>query len=419
MNRIFAWIAVVCCVGLLTACTPQLSEDVATEPDNTVPTELVQSKTSPIQEMTIDGLQIKDYVIVSEGGTFSTAATLIQRSVEEAVGYKLEIMAGSQVKEGTPAIILCSSGYGSSAQYSAPENGYGIYSENGNVYICGSDAMMELYGTKEFVYTVLGYNTKLGTAQNAQVTLEQLNVTGTYEEKKISGEEEFFTYSEFVTDIAGPFPEELDYNTLQGSCSDGKYAYFCLLDKATETAGCSIFKYDMSDWSLVKVNYNVQVGHGNSMCYVDSRDQIMVVNYSSSMEVQFIDPETLEIVDSKMLPFETYCATYNAERDEYVFGVKAAKKFYILDGDFNLLQACDINSTAGDQSAYCDDQYIYFIYYNPNCVVVYDWDCNYINTIYMDTTIESESGFIENGNLYVAYYISPGLGGQLYTMKIF
>ena len=419
MKKILAWIAVACCICLLTACSQQSAEDMTAEQETTEATEAVQNKTSPIQQLTIDGLDIKDYVIVSRSGAFTQAATLIQSAVDEATGYQLEIVAGSQLEAGKPAIVLCSSGYGSSAQYSAAEDSYGIYSENGNVYICGGNEMMELYGAKEFVYTVMGFNTKLGTAQNSQVVLEQLNVTGEFEEKSVNAEEEFFTYSQLVMEINGPFPDALTYNTLQGCCSDGKYAYFSLLDKASDAAGCSIFKYDMSDWSLVKVNYNVQVGHGNSMCYVDSRDQLMVVNYSSSMQVQFIDPDTLRIVDSKMLPFETYCATYNAERDEYVFGVKAAKKFYILDGSFNLVQACDINSTAGDQSVYCDDQYIYFIYYNPNCVVVYDWDCNYINTVYMDTTIEVESGFIENGELYLAYYISPGLGGQLYTMKIF
>lgn len=419
MKKMLRWIAVICCICLLTACAAQPVEDEPAEQESTDPVEMVQNKTSPIQQMTIDGLHIKDYAIVSKSGAFTEAATLIQNAVEKATGYQLEIVAGTQLEEGKPAIVLCSSGYGSSAQYTAPENGYGIYSENGTVYICGSNATMELYGTKEFVYTVMGFNTKLGTAQNAQVTLAQLNVSGTYEEKTISADEEFFTHSELVAEINGPFPEELTYNTLQGSCTDGKYAYFCLLDKASSAAGCSIFKYDMSDWSMVKVNYNVQVGHGNSLCYVESRNQLMAVNYSSSMEVQFIDPETLAIVDSKMLPFETYCATYNAEKDMYVFGVKAAKKFYILDGEFNLVNYADIKSTAGDQSAYCDDQYIYFIYYNPNCVVVYDWDCNYVNTIYMDTTIEAESGFLADGNLYIAYYISPGQGGQVYKMEIF
>ena len=416
MKKVLVWVALLCSLAILTGCGSQPQPIPSDEPESTAGYEQLLG---PVKMMTIDGVDIRQYVIVSESGSFTTSAKLIQSGIEGATGYQPEIVAGSQLKEVTPAIVLCSSGYGNSAQYSAPENSYGIYSENGNVYICGSNAMMELYGAKEFVYTVLGFNTKLGTAQMEQVELSALNVTGAYEEKVISADEEFFTYSELVVEITGPFPEELNYNTLQGSCTDGKYAYFCLLDKATTAGGCSIFKYDMSDWSLVNVNYNVQVGHGNSLCYVESRNQLMAVNYSSSMEVQFIDPETLEVVDSKMLPFETYCATYNPEKDMYVFGVKAAKKFYVLDGDFNLINNADIKTTAGDQSAYCDDQYIYFIYYNPNCVVVYDWDCNYVNTIYMDTTVESESGFLADGKLYIAYYISPGLGGQVYTMKIF
>lgn len=416
MKKVLVLVALICSLAILAACTPQPGQEPDVEQEGV---EQNEELLGPVKVMTIDGVDIRQYVVVSEGGTFSTAATLIQRGIEGATGCKPEIVAGSQLAEGIPAIVLCSSGYGSSAQYSAVENGYGIYSENGNVYICGSDAMMELYGAKQFVYNVLGYNTKLGTAQNAQVTLARLNVSGTYEEKAISADEEFFTYSELVADINGPFPEELTYNTLQGGCTDGKYAYFCLLDKATSAGGCSIFKYDMSDWSLVKANYNVQVGHGNSLCYVDSRNQLMAVNYSSSMEVQFLDPETLEVVDSKMLPFETYCATYNAEKDMYVFGVKAAKKFYILDGAFNLVNNADIKTTAGDQSAYCDDAYIYFLYHDPNCVVVYDWDCNYVNTIYLDTTTEVESGFLADGKTYIAYYIAPGLGGQVYTMRIF
>lgn len=418
MKKLFVWIALLCCVGVLAGCAPKNPPDDIPEATEPQKANALSEKYS-IQRMTIDGIGIGKFVIVSKGGTYSTAAKLLQNAVKEATGYVPEITAGSQVKEGTPAIVLCSSGYGSSAQYAAPNGGYGIYSDGTNVYICGSDEMMELYGAKQFVYSVMGYNTKHATAQNALLKLEKLNVTGTREAVAVSEKEEFFTWSEKVMDITGPFPEDMTYNTLQGCCSDGKYAYFCLLDKATDTAGCSVFKYDMSDWSLVKVNYNVQVGHGNSMCYVASRDQLMVVNYSSSMEVHFLDTQTLEIVDSKMLPFETYCAAYDPERDEYVFGVKAAKKFYVLDGDFNLLRASDIKSAAGDQSVYCDSRYIYFIYYNPNCIVIYDWDTNYVNTVYLDTTIEVESGFVKDGVLYLAYYISPGKGGQLYRTEIF
>lgn len=423
MRRSFALLAAaLLCAVALAGCVQ--SQPTGTGPTQTGPVQTANSALAvgpeyAIQRLSIDENGIGDFVIVTAGGTHSASALLVQEAVAAATGHTLEILTPNGVPEGGHAIAFASSGYGKSGEYTVDGETYGIFSDGTDVYICGGDEMMEAYGAKQFVYTVLGYNTKLGTAENAEVSLGQLNVTGERAPTVIDGDQEYLTRSTMILEINEPFPEKLTYNTQQGSCSDGRYAYFCLLDKATETGGCAIFKYDMTDWSLVKANYNVQVGHGNTVCYVDKLNQLMVVDYSSSMEVHFVNVDTLEVVGSRMLPFEFYAATYEPSLDRYVFGVKAAKKFYILDGDFQLLKFCDIDTTAGDQGVYCDENYIYFVYYNPNTIEIFDWDCNHVNTIRMDTTLEVESMFVENGVYYFAYYISPGLGGQLYTMDIF
>lgn len=414
MRKLAAFVALLCCIAVLAGCTPTPVEE---EPAGIKNADALSSK-YPIQTMTIDGVGIGDYVIVSKAGSYTTTATFLRDAIADATGHVLEIKSPNEVAAEGHAIVLCDSGYGNSATYTGAKDDYGIASDGKSVYLWGGSDADQIYAAKQFIYTVVGYNTKLGTAAASEVELKELNVTGKREASVISGDEEFFTISTKVMATDGPFAEGLTYNTQQGACTDGEYAYFCLLDKATDTAGCSIFKYDMSDWSLVNVNYNVQVGHGNSICYVESRDQLMVVDYSSTMTVHYLNKDTLKIEESKYVPMEIYCATYNATKDQYVFGLKSAKRFVITDSNWNAVGASDIASLSTDQSVYCDDNYIYFVYSDPNIILVYDWDCNLVNTISLDVSVEPESLFFKDGVLYVAYYIYNGQGGELYVTEI-
>jgi hypothetical protein len=105
------------------------------------------------------------------------------------------------------------------------------------------------------------------------------------------------------------------FTVMQGGCTDGKYCYFYLSDTTFLYEGVAqecgmIFKVDMTTWEIVKQSEPLPLSHGNGMCYNPKLDKILVSycnDYSNTPDVDeakmigFVDPETLELVESKLI----------------------------------------------------------------------------------------------------------------------
>ncbi len=196
------------------------------------------------------------------------------------------------------------------------------------------------------------------------------------------------------------------FTVLQGGGTDGKYAYYAFLNKATDTA--VIVKIDIASRETVKISDPLNTGHTNDITYNPKLGKLVVNNSNDSwFRVSFIDPETLTETGYHVNAVSSRGISYIEETDQYVLG--GVFDFYITDSGFNLQSqfTCG-NPQYTTQGLFCDGKYIYDARYNSddktNYVTVNSIDAKYWGT----ATIPGVTGELENifriGNeFYIAY----------------
>lgn len=206
--------------------------------------------------------------------------------------------------------------------------------------------------------------------------------------------------------------EHNHYHTQQGSCTDGTYAYQIMESHTVNK--CSLWKYDMSDWSLVKNEYGIEIDHGNDIAYNPKLGKLVVAhNKPNYQRLSLLDPDTFEIEKSVDLPIKMYGVTYCESRDQYVVGISGTYDFAILDADFQQVAFYHGQDTGlVKQGMDCDERYIYFTQNSEdnliNRVQVYDWEGNFINYIRVAAYQEIESMFHVGDELYLAFNAGGG-----------
>ena len=218
------------------------------------------------------------------------------------------------------------------------------------------------------------------------------------------------TYTANLKRLARMAPEGLKdhYKVQQGCATDGTYGYFILESQIDYK--CSLWKTDLATWEVLDVRYELPLDHGNDMTYNPKLNQLVVVHNKPRYNmISFVDPETLEIVDSKELSVNMFSIAYNETRDQYVVGLSGSKDFAILDSEFNVIETHmgkDLGYTT--QGCDCDDTYIYFPMWDKpnyaNYIFVYDWDGNFINTVKLKSMDEVESMCHVGDQFYIAFY---------------
>ncbi|MBO4378134.1 MAG: hypothetical protein J5889_04175 [Clostridia bacterium] len=206
--------------------------------------------------------------------------------------------------------------------------------------------------------------------------------------------------------------EHRHYHVQQGSCTDGKYAYM-ILESQTDYKG-SLWKVDLTDGHVIQNVYGLPIDHGNDMTYNPKTGLLIVVHNKPNYDtISMIDPETLEIVETRKLTHNMYSITYNETRDQYVIGISGSYNFIVLDADFNDV-AFHTGRDTGlvKQGMDCDDRYIYFPQNSKdnsiNRIQVYDWEGNYIDYIRVAAYQEIESMFHIGDDLYICFNASGG-----------
>lgn len=223
---------------------------------------------------------------------------------------------------------------------------------------------------------------------------------------------------------------------MQGGCTDGKYCYFYLSDTSYLYEGVGmecgmIFKVDMSTWEIVKQSEPLPLSHGNGMCYNPKLDKIVVsycndyghTDVDESKMIGFVDPETLELVESKYIGIGIANIDYNEKRDLYVVGIKGnSAAFAVLDSNFTELGYYPGNNVKlGSQDVDCDDKYIFVgnsgVESNPGMEVVkvYNWDGDYVGMYRVGSVTEQEAIFNYDGKYYITFF--TGAGGRLYEIN--
>lgn len=213
----------------------------------------------------------------------------------------------------------------------------------------------------------------------------------------------------------------VDINGAQGGCIVGDYGYqaFYRQDGGSNQANnhCMILKYDMKTGEVIKQSEILQLNHINDITYNSKLDCLVVVhNAPFANLLSYINPDTLERIDTFTIDEFVYSIAYNAMKDQYVVGLSGGQTFKILDENFKAITEAftpsDLSKGYTTQGASCDDNFIYFALYNPNTIMVYDWDGNFVTKIDIDLNIEDwevENLTVDNGEIH---FMAARLGQQ-------
>ena len=241
----------------------------------------------------------------------------------------------------------------------------------------------------------------------------------------ISEKEGFSTAHTFLFDI----PAIGNNKIMQGGCSDGSYMYFCMINSGSPQYAY-VCKYDIATNKLVKKSELIPTDHSNDMTYNPKTNELIVLHNSPrNAMLTMLDPETLEIKRTQMVSFNMFCIDYQPERDVYVIGISGGQNFTVLDENFKINRdyiplgstRFEANSTGyTTQGVVCDKDYIYFVQYKENVIMVYDWTGKYINKIQLSipTSIEPENISIVDDRFYIACNNSSWTGGALYSVEL-
>ncbi len=194
-----------------------------------------------------------------------------------------------------------------------------------------------------------------------------------------------------------------EYATVQGACTDGKYAYF-----AAQQGGTTILKYDLKTWKLADRAKGLSgLGHANDMTYNPNRNWILVANNGPDYKALVaLDPDTLKEVARITLKLEVYSVAYNPDRDIYVVGITGGYQFALLDNKFKVIKKFKgANTGYTRQGCDCDENYIYFSQSGGNNVVaVYDYAGNFIDLVSLGHSHEVENLFHIGNSFYTTLH---------------
>ena len=190
------------------------------------------------------------------------------------------------------------------------------------------------------------------------------------------------------------------YSVVQGSCTDGTYAYYMMVSAANQKG--RLLKVRMSDNKVVKKSAVVDVNHGNGICYDSKRKLIVSTTYHDKRQtLAFFDANTLAFKGFQKVKFNNYkdagagsinskdrkkglsAIAYNRKYDCYL-GMETTYHNIIIY-DAATLEAIGKASTNVNgnypelwQSMDADDKYVYYVL-SPgsgqpyNVILCLDW----------------------------------------------
>lgn len=268
----------------------------------------------------------------------------------------------------------------------------------------------------------------LDTDENTDMTLylDSLTDEATQNESNNGNLKKLFSRSTIKNYVEQKLQITTKYSTyMQGGCSDGEYLYYGFNVKLINEDGtigpqiglfiiCCHFDSNQnliidcirSDKDNGKLS---ELDHVNDMTYNNRTSQIVVAcGQDNKQTVCLINADYLRGTNNTLSFTKRYisCRTstiaYNKTLNQYVVNVTNSESHLcFLDSNFNLVKQCNTEQLMGllnfgRQSLYCDDNYIYSLYYiTPipfdnsdqsqikiqNVIIIFDWNGNKVKEI--------------------------------------
>ena len=214
----------------------------------------------------------------------------------------------------------------------------------------------------------------------------------------------------------------LEFN-LQGGGSDGTYGYFVMVTRGpSETAMSYIHKVELSTWEVVKVSKPLPLHHANDVCY-DPRHHRLVVSHCDIHPdwVSFIDPDTLELVETVTIPQRHFSMGFCPEKGLYVAGKSLTYDFVVMDEAFRPLKLLEGVPGYVKQGMECDEEFIYFLHYDPkvlNWIYLFNWEGQLQRRIPVPMVGECEHLFVMGDTLVCGFNSNETASRDMYILHL-
>lgn len=350
------------------------------------------------------------------------AAVKLKAAIKEHIGVDLELKDDWVHSTDTealtrPEIIVgnCAREEYVNIKDSIEERGFIISIVGNKLLICGKTEKLTLQAVEYFIENYLTDEYASRGSLALPIDLCDTQVAAKFEMAQLINSEDSYTTRQ---DKLFSIPSTDGYSIHQGGCTDGKYLYMAMVRKNTD---CYIYKYDLTTYAEVARSAPLQLDHANDICYNPDTGMLVVVhNAPNRNKISFIDPETLTLVDSKIIKFEIFSIAYCQERQQYVIGLSYGQNYAILDSDFNRVKYCTVTSTGyTTQGMECDNDFIYFVQYKQNVIMIYDWSGKLVTRVDMTLTgLEPENISLVEDTFYIGCNNSSWNGGVVYALEI-
>lgn len=190
--------------------------------------------------------------------------------------------------------------------------------------------------------------------------------------------------------------------TIQGGCTDGKYAYFIIHNGSTK-----LLKYELSTFKLVDKVTCSGFDHANDMTYNSKVNRIVIANNEPNFDtVTVVNPDKLEVTSTQKVDQDIYSIAYIKDSNEYVVGISGGYKFATLDANFNTINVFQGVSTGFTrQGCDCDDDYFYFSQSGgTNIIAIYNHSGCAEKLINVGQSAEIENIFHIGSNFYITLH---------------
>ncbi len=236
-------------------------------------------------------------------------------------------------------------------------------------------------------------------------------------------------------------PTSAKYTALNGGVTDGTYWYAVVAEHAKSGTkvydSTQLIKTKLYATSPTKIatfrirsgNHTNLLGHGNDIAYNADTKRLLIPAWTNDDSVQgatqgrairVINPSTLAIEKTVLLPRTTTGLCYDAVNNRYVGGT--LNQYYAYDSAFKQTgKSPKLAMTGLGQGIDCDQSYVYVITspkgtQKTNRIFVYDWSFKLVRTYEHASGSESEHLTHQRGTYYLGFNIGAG---RLYRLDNF
>ena len=220
--------------------------------------------------------------------------------------------------------------------------------------------------------------------------------------------------------LAAVTPVE-DCKIIQGGCSDGEYIYAVVNDKKETDSKSAVLKYRLSDGKLIETYKNLQIDHGNDLCFNGNTNEIIAVsNAPDGRKITVLDADTMAVKRTVLLEEKIFSMAYSEEEDLYYAGISGGTDIAVFDSQFRLVKRLENCGGKGytKQGMEVYEDYLLCLRHWSNCIEVYSKNGEFLKKVSLPVTLMApEFICIANGECYIGYNLLSYTGGCIYKIS--